>query len=419
MNAEIITIGDELLLGQVIDTNAAWLGQELNKNGLRVHFKSTISDTHEAILKALYEAQQRSDVVVLTGGLGPTKDDVTKIALAQFFNTRLILNQKVLDWVTSIFSKRNLPMLESNQQQAMVPENCEVLWNKNGTAPGMWFFENDTAYISMPGVPFEMKSIFEEEAIPKLKSVFTFPEIIHRTLQTCSIGESYLADLISPVEENLPSYIKLAYLPDVGSVRLRFSAYGSRNHKPEAALNQIIKQVYELAGQYIFGEESDTLQKVVGKMLKEKNYTIATAESCTGGFVSHLLTSVAGSSVYFKGGIVAYANEIKINELYVDPKILESAGAVSEACVIAMAENLCKKMKTDYGIATSGIAGPDGGSIDKPVGTVWIALATPDKTITRKYNMGDNRERTIQRTALVALDMLRKNLSGLVQANTF
>ncbi len=410
MNAEIITIGDELLLGQVIDTNSAWLGQELNKMGLRVHYKSTISDTREAILQALEDAGRRSNVVVITGGLGPTKDDITKITLVDFFKTKLILNQKVLDWVISIFTKRNLPMLDSNNQQAMVPENCEVLWNKNGTAPGMWFLENDVAYISMPGVPYEMKTIFEEEAVPKLKSIFKFPEILHRTIQTCGIGESFLAKRIAPVEDALPPHIRLAYLPAVGSVRLRFSAYGNNSEQLNAELNSFIGQLYELAGGFIFGEGDDTLQKVIGVLLKDQSKTLATAESCTGGYLAHLITSIPGSSAYYKGSIISYANEIKTMELMVDPHILETDGAVSEACVLQMANNLRKKFNTDYAIATSGVAGPDGGTDLKPVGTVWIAIAAAEKSYAHKFNLGDNRERVIQRTALTALDLLRKDL---------
>ncbi len=408
MNAEIITIGDELLLGQVIDTNSSWIGQELNKIGLHVHFKSTISDTREAIIQALTDAKKRSQVIVITGGLGPTKDDITKITLTEFFNTKLVLNQKVLDWVISIFTSRKLPMLESNNLQAMIPENCEVLWNKNGTAPGMWFLENGIVYISMPGVPFEMKTIFEEEAIPKLKSNFTFPEIIHRTIQTCGIGESFLAQQIAPLEDALPGYIRLAYLPAVGSVRLRFSAYGSDSQKMNADLDNIIQHLYDLVGEFIFGEDEDSMQKVVGKLLKEKQLSLATAESCTGGYLAHLITSIPGSSAYYKGSIISYSNEIKIKELDVEAEILKTEGAVSEACVLQMATNLRKKFNTDFAISTSGIAGPDGGTASKPVGTVWIAISSAQKTFARKFNMGDNRERTIDRTALTALDLLRR-----------
>lgn len=410
MKAEIITIGDELLLGQVIDTNSSWLGQELNRIGARVHYKSTISDSREAILLALREASHRSDVVIITGGLGPTKDDITKVTLCDFFDTKLVLNQQVLDWVQSIFKNRNLPMLDSNNQQAMVPENCEVLWNKNGTAPGMWFYENGKAFISMPGVPFEMKTIFIEEAIPKLKACFSFPSILHRTIQTIGIGESFLAKKIAHIEDELPEHIKLAYLPAVGSVRLRFSSYGQNLQALEEELNPIISNLYSEIGQHIFGEGEDSISEIVGNLLRKKKATISTAESCTGGFIAHQLTSIPGSSDYFIGSVISYDNRIKTDELGVGKNIIEKEGAVSEACVMAMAAGIRLKYNTTYAIATSGIAGPGGGTETKPVGTVWIAIATPDNVFARVYQMGDNRERTIQRTALTALEMLRKEL---------
>jgi nicotinamide-nucleotide amidase len=408
MKAEIITIGDELLLGQVIDTNSAWLGQQLNQIGAKVHFKSAVMDSKDAILEALTSATNRSDIVVITGGLGPTKDDITKHTICDFFNTELILNNSVLEFVQQIFSKRNLPMLESNNQQALLPKNCEVLWNKNGTAPGMWFNENKTIYISLPGVPFEMKSIFAEEAIPKLKSIFNFPSILHRTILTCSIGESFLANKIAKIEDALPPYIKLAYLPSVGAVRLRFSAYGNDLDKLTQELNTIIDELYSLIGDYIYGENLDTLPQVIGNLLVQKNATLATAESCSGGFLAHQITSVSGSSNYYLGSIIAYHNLVKENLLNIPNSILVEHGAVSEACVKSMAENVKSILNTKYSIATSGIAGPNGGTIDKPVGTVWIAVSGPRQTIAKVFNFGDNRERTIERTALMGLDMLRK-----------
>jgi nicotinamide-nucleotide amidase len=295
----------------------------------------------------------------------------------------------------------------------MVPKNCEVLWNKNGTAPGMWFYENGRAYISMPGVPFEMKTIFEEEAIPKLKAHFTFPSILHRTIQTIGIGESFLANKISKIEDALPNHIKLAYLPSIGAVRLRFSAYGEQMDVLKNELEPIIISLYYLIGEYIYGEAEDSIAEVVGRLLKNKNETLSTAESCTGGYLAHLITSIPGSSEYYIGSIVSYANRIKINELGVPSNIIESHGAVSEECVVAMANNLKEKFSTTYAIATSGVAGPEGGSVDKPIGTVWIALAFPNGTIAKKYNMGDNRERTILRTALSSLDLLRRELLSL------
>ncbi len=410
MKAEIITIGDELLLGQVIDTNSSWLGQQLNQLGIQVHYKSALPDTREAILDGLKHAKERSNIIIITGGLGPTKDDITKNTLCDFFQTRLVQNEKVLEWVTSIFKMRNLPMLESNNQQAMLPENCKVLWNRNGTAPGMWFLEGGKAFISMPGVPFEMKTIFEEEVIPLLKDTFSFPCIVHRTILTSCIGESFLANKIAPIEDALPSHIKLAYLPSVGMVRLRFSAYGENAEQLNIELQPIIEALYETIGTYIFGEEEDKLSQVVGMLLKGKGLTLGTAESCTGGYISHMITLNAGSSAYYKGAIISYSNEVKINQLRVEPKIIETHGAVSEACVIAMAEGARLVLNTDYAIAASGIAGPDGGTKEKPVGTVWIAVSTPKQTVAKQLNLGDNRERTIQRTAIQALDTLRKIL---------
>ncbi len=410
MKAEIISIGDELLLGQVIDTNSAWIRQELNKLGVHVHFKSTIGDSREILLKTLHESTERSDIIVMTGGLGPTKDDLTKHILCEFFETKLIQNEAVLKWVQSIFSKRNLPMLSSNNEQAMVPENCEVLWNRNGTAPGMYFLKNNKAFISMPGVPFEMKCIFEEEVIPKLQKQFLFPSIIHKTILTASIGESFLAKKIASIEDALPSNIKLAYLPSVGAVRLRLSAYGNDTNNYSEELNKIITSLYHCIGEYIYGEEDDTLPQVIGKLLNLNKKSLATAESCTGGYLAHLITSIPGSSAYYKGSILAYDNAIKENILHVNKDLLINHGAVSEACVKAMAMHCKDIMQTDYAIATSGVAGPSGGSIEKPVGTVWIAIATPTHCIAKVFNMGDHRGRTIERTALMGLDMLRKEL---------
>ena len=292
----------------------------------------------------------------------------------------------------------------------MVPSTCEVLFNRSGTAPGMWFDVADKIFISMPGVPFEMKIIFEEEAIPKLKQRFSFPVIIHRTIQTTSIGESFLAKKIEAWENELPPHIKLAYLPNVGQVRLRLSGYGNDRHKLNEEMNIIISKLYEIVGTYIYGEEDDTLQKVVGDILKEKKQTLATAESCTGGYLAHLVTSVPGSSSYYIGSVIAYSNEIKIQELNVKEETINTVGAVSEECVKQMADGVRKKFNTDYAIATSGIAGPDGGTMEKPVGTVWIAVSSKTETIARLYNMGDDRERTIQRTALEGLDLLRRML---------
>ena len=408
--AEIITIGDEILIGQIIDTNSSWIGQEISKIGVSVVHRTSVSDSEQDIVDALNAAKVRADIIILTGGLGPTKDDITKLTLCNYFNSSLVINEKVLEWVTKIFSNRKLPMIDTNKNQAMVPEICEVLFNKSGTAPGMWFDVDDKIYISMPGVPFEMKTIFTEEVIPKLKQKFSFPVIIHRTIQTTSIGESFLAKKIEAWENDLPSHIKLAYLPSVGQVRLRLSGLGEDHDILNEELKIIISALYHIIGEYIFGLEDDTLQKSVGELLHKKNKTLSTAESCTGGYISHLITSVPGSSSYYIGSIISYSNEIKTHELNVDETILNTHGAVSKECVSKMAEQIRIKFNTDYAIATSGIAGPDGGSLDKPVGTVWIAVSSKTETIARIYNMGDNRERTIHRTALEGLDLLRRML---------
>lgn len=408
MKAEIITIGDEILIGQIIDTNSSWLGQELSKMGISVVHRTSVSDQQTAIVDALNAAQQRADIIIMTGGLGPTKDDITKHTLASYFRSELIINQEVLDWVTKIFRMRKLPMIDTNRGQAMVPANCEVLFNRSGTAPGMWFDEHGKIFISMPGVPFEMKTIFEEHCIPRLQKRFELPVIIHRTILTCNIGESFLAQKIENLENALPPHIKLAYLPAVGMVRLRFS--GSHTHYAtlKNEIDQFVAQLYDIIGDFIYGEENDTLEKNTGLLLKGKSQTVSTAESCTGGYIAHLITSVPGSSAYFKGSIVSYANEVKQHFLGVTSEILQQHGAVSEACVVQMANAVKQQLGTDYGIATSGIAGPDGGTPTKPVGTVWIAVSGPQRTIAQQFNMGDHRDRTIQRTAIQALDMLRK-----------
>jgi nicotinamide-nucleotide amidase len=408
MKAEIITIGDELLIGQVIDTNSAWLGQQLSLLGISLYQRTACGDSKEQILSCLKDAENRSDIIIITGGLGPTKDDITKKTMCEYFNTTLVVDEKVLEWVTRIFRMRKMEMLETNLQQAMIPANSKTLWNRSGTAPGMWFDINNKIFISLPGVPFEMKTIFEEEAIPLIKNKFTLPFIYHRTLQTCSIGESYLAEKIIDIEETLPQHIKLAYLPSVGAVRLRLSAHGNNESEVMNDVAVIVNKMYERIGEYIYGENNDSLSEVVGKLLTNKNKTMATAESCTGGFIAHQITSIPGSSKYFTGSIISYDNKIKQQELNVSNTILNNEGAVSEACVKQMATEILSKFNVDYAIATSGIAGPDGGSEEKPVGTVWIAVASRNEIITKKFNMGDNRERTILRTSISALDMLRK-----------
>lgn len=409
MLAEIITIGDELLIGQVIDTNSAWMAEQLNAIGIKVHQITSISDDQEHILTTLREASGRAQLILITGGLGPTKDDITKQTLCKFFDTSLIFSKKAYENVEKLFSARGVAVTEINRLQAMVPANCRVVSNPNGTAPCMWFEKNGCIYISMPGVPFEMKAIMEQEILPQLLNKLN-RVIIHRTILTEGVGESFLASLIEPWEDSLPSYIKLAYLPQPGMVRLRLTAYGTDRKLLQEAIDTAEKELQTYAGKFIFGFDNDTMESVVGQLLRNKGMTLSTAESCTGGNIAQLITSIAGSSDYFKGSIVAYSNEIKEEFLGVPHQVIVDHGAVSEQTVIAMAEGIRIRFATDYAIAVSGIAGPGGGTDEKPVGTTWIAVATPTETIARKFLLGDHRGRNIRKASITALNMLRGKL---------
>ena len=409
MLAEIITIGDELLIGQVIDTNSAWIAEQLNMAGIKVHQITSISDNQEHILQTLKEASSRVQLILITGGLGPTKDDITKQTLCKYFDTSLVFSEEAYKNVENLFYHRGVKVTEVNRQQAMVPANCKVLPNVNGTAPCMWFEKENCIYVSMPGVPFEMKAIMEQEVIPlllhKQKQV-----IIHRTILTEGVGESMLASIIEPWEDALPEFIKLAYLPQPGMVRLRLTAYGKDREVLQDAVSKAEKELYPLAGKYIFGFDNDTIESVIGQLLRQKGMTLSTAESCTGGNIAQLITSIAGSSDYFKGSVVAYSNEIKEKMLGVPHQTLVDHGAVSEQTVIAMAEGIKERFNTDYSIAVSGIAGPGGGTDEKPVGTTWIAVATPTGTTARKFLLGDHRGRNIRKASVAALNMLRGKL---------
>ena len=409
MLAEIITIGDELLIGQVIDTNSAWIAEQLNMAGIKVHQITSISDNQEHILQTLKEASSRVQLILITGGLGPTKDDITKQTLCKYFDTSLIFSEEAYKNVENLFYHRGVKVTEVNRQQAMVPANCKVLPNVNGTAPCMWFEKENCIYVSMPGVPFEMKAIMEQEVIPlllhKQKQV-----IIHRTILTEGVGESMLASIIETWEDALPEFIKLAYLPQPGMVRLRLTAYGKDREVLQDAVSKAEKELYPLAGKYIFGFDNDTIESVIGQLLRQKGMTLSTAESCTGGNIAQLITSIAGSSDYFKGSVVAYSNEIKEKMLGVPHQTLVDHGAVSEQTVVAMAEGIRERFDTDYSIAVSGIAGPGGGTDEKPVGTTWIAVATPSGTTARKFLLGDHRGRNIRKASVAALNMLRGKL---------
>jgi nicotinamide-nucleotide amidase len=413
MFADIITIGDEILIGQVVDTNSAWIAQQLNFSGVRVRQILSISDDKEQILSALLQATQHSDIVIITGGLGPTKDDKTKPALCEFFNTELVFNQDSFNNTSRIFSERKLQMTEENKKQAMLPASCIPLPNKIGTAWGMLFEKENKIVVSLPGVPYEMRFLVENYVLPFIKEKFNTPNICHKTIITQGIGESWLAERIEEWESALPENINLAYLPSPGMVRLRLSAAGENKEALKNEIELYVTKLKSIIPEYICSTEDETLQQIVGKILANNNLTLSIAESCTGGFISHLITSVSGSSKYFMGSVVSYANEVKINDLGVKVEHLISKGAVSKEVVEQMAKGCREKFNTDYSIAVSGVAGPTGGSADKPVGTVWIAVASKAKVISHKYLFGDNRERNIQKAALTALNMLRKEILAI------
>ncbi len=412
MKAEIINIGDELLIGQVVNTNASWMASQLNKAGIQVIQITTIADDRAAIQTALDQALNRAEAVLISGGLGPTKDDITKKTLAEYFGAQLVFHQPTFEQVKKIFAARQFPVTEENRQQAMIPENCIPLFNKNGTAPGMWFEKEGKITVSMPGVPFEMKAMMEEQVIPRLVQHFRLGHIVHKTVMTTGLPESMLAEKIKTWEENLPAHIKLAYLPQPGIVRLRLSGKGKDRKKLTEEIEKQVKKLQLLIPETIYGYDDVLLEEVVGKLLREKGKTVATAESCTGGYLSHLITSISGSSDYFEGGIVSYANRVKTELLGVYPDTLEQYGAVSREVVLQMAEGARRKLKTDYALAVSGIAGPTGGTPEKPVGTVWIALAGPKGSEAQLFHFGEHRGRNIRRSALAALNMLRLELIG-------
>ena len=414
MNAEILTIGNEILIGQITNTNSVWIAQQLNLIGISVIHMSSVADEQEAILKAFDDASKRADIVLITGGLGPTKDDITKKTFCDYFQTELVIDENVLKDVTEFFAKRNRELTELNRKQAEVPKGCKVIRNKNGTAPGMWMEKNKTIFVSMPGVPFEMKAMVLEDVVPELKKIFKLPFIFHKTILTQGIGESFLADLICDWEDSLAEKeIGLAYLPSPGMVRLRLSGKGFNELELKNKIEQEIEKVKPLIDKYIYGyeeygKEQPKLEEILGQLLLEKGLKLGLAESCTGGFISHLITSVAGSSNYYNGCIVPYHNEFKHNLLKVDNSIFEKYGAVSKECVEAMAKETLEVFKSNVAIAVSGIAGPGGGTPEKPVGTVWIAVIYENKTISKHFIFGDNRLRNIQMTANAAMNMLRK-----------
>lgn len=407
---DIISIGDELLIGQVINSNASWMGQQLSSHGMRINRMVAVADTHEAISHALTNSSKHAKIVLITGGLGPTKDDLTKDVACQFFGSNLVLDNGVRDHVEAFFKKRGFDLTQLNFWQAMVPDNCTVIHNAVGTAPGMYFVKDEVHYLFMPGVPMEMKSIMETWAIPFFKDLCQPQAFVQRTVLTHGMGESFLADKIADWENNLPEHFSLAYLPSPGRVRLRISARGDQEEVLRQELEGQISKLKNIIQHLFYGYDTDTMESVVGKLLDQGCATLATAESCTGGLIAHKMTSIPGSSQYFKGSVVAYSNEVKEQMLRVNADDLENHGAVSESVVIQMAEQARKLFNTDYSLAVSGIAGPDGGTEEKPVGTVWIALASGKKTIAKKFLFGGERVRIMNWAYQTALNMLRMEL---------
>lgn len=411
INASIITIGDELLIGQTIDTNSAFIAQELNKIGVWVKRRVAVGDVWDDIWQSLDEESKNSNIIIITGGLGPTADDITKPLLCKYFGGKMIVDGNVLNHVNFLFEKvyrRPGPILERNLKQAEVPDVCTVLHNARGSAPGMLFRKQDKVFISLPGVPHEMKGLIINEVIPLLLKEFIMPAIIHRTAFTAGQGESMIAELLLDFETSLPFHIKLAYLPNYGMVKLRLTSSGKIKEEIEKEITPYFEKLQELVKEYLVTNVDEGLENVIGKMLKAKNKTMGTAESCTGGYIASLITAIPGSSAYYKGSIVSYANEIKENILGVNPKTLASYGAVSKETVTEMVTGAIEKLNVDFAVATSGIMGPDGGSEEKPVGTVWIGVGNKIKTQTFLLNLRFDRERNIAMTASNALNFLRK-----------
>lgn len=407
--AEIITIGDEILYGQTLDTNSHWMSGALDQVGIRVIRKTTIPDREEEILTAFKEAEARADVILITGGLGPTKDDLTKPLLCKYFNVGLVFNEEALNDIETLFTRANRKITELNRKQAELPANCEKITNQLGTAPGMWFKERGKIFVSMPGVPYEMKRMMEVFIIPRLQKELVDYHVVHKMVMTFGIPESMLAEKISDWESALPNHIKLAYLPTKNTVKLRLTSSGKDKAVLTKEIDEQVARLEPLISKYIFGYDEGNIEHFIGKKLIESNKTIACAESCTGGYLSHLLTSIPGSSAYFKGAVIAYANEIKEDILQVDSKTLEEHGAVSEPVVLQMAKNVREKFNTDIGLSISGVAGPGGGSEEKPVGLIWFGYSDKDKTIATKFNFSKDRLLNIEFGARKALDLLRNN----------
>lgn len=408
--AELLTIGDEILYGQIVDTNSQWMSVALDKIGIKVIRKTTVGDQESEILTAFAEAETRADVILITGGLGPTSDDLTKDCLAKFFNCSITIHEEALAEVTEFFKSRGRELTELNRQQAALPTACEKITNALGTAPGMWFDKRDKVFMSMPGVPHEMKRIMTDHVIPRLSKKYQLPVIHHKVIRTIGIGESFLAEKIAGWENALPAHLKLAYLPSLGEVKLRLTAFGTSLQQLENETNVWVEKLKERVGQFIYGIGDDPIEVVLGRTLRERKLTLSIAESCTGGYLSHLITSVPGSSEYFLGTMIPYAYEIKMRQLGVKPETLEKYGAVSEPTIIEMANIVRAKFNTDIGVATSGIAGPGGATPDKPVGTVWIAYSDKHQTVTKKLQLTKDRALNIRLASTAVLNLIRQSL---------
>jgi len=410
MNSALITIGDEILIGQVTDTNAVWISKQLNKLGVRVGEMITVSDEAGQITSTLDRLMGQYDLLIMTGGLGPTKDDITKQTLATYFNSRMVAHPESLERITAFLKERGRSVIESNLRQADVPEACTAMLNNHGSAPGMWFEKEGSILVSLPGVPYEMKGLMKDHVIQAISNRVVIPDVVHRTIMTQGVPESYLAEMLKDWELNLPDCVKLAYLPRPGIVRLRLTVIDKCAQDAEQILKVNIDKLLDIIGIHVFGYDDISLEESLGHVLKERNLTVATAESCTGGNIARLITSVPGSSAYFSGSVIAYDNLIKSQVLGVESGTIESRGAVSREVVEQMAAGVCRHLGTHTAMATSGIAGPDGGTDEKPVGTTWICVSHGERTYSKKYFFWGTRKRVIDQASYTAMQLLRRLL---------